>query len=139
MISVMTVRRQDPERMSLKSRGLSPANHGVPGRGGSVGPGHGSTYSSEAEEVVLGLPGGSNNTSPSHTLAGHATSDTSNLDISDRAESNSIWYDEFDSSGLDPADKQKYLDQFQVKINKIKEQIKREQLERDSNVDEYLR
>ena len=50
-----------------------------------------------------------------------------------------IWYDEFDSSGLDPAEKQKYLDQFQVKMNKTKEQIKREQLERDSNVDEYLR
>ena len=123
--------------MSLKSRALSPASHGVPGRGGSVGPGHGSTYSSEAEDGLV-IP--SNNTSPSHTMAGHgATSDTSNLDISDRAESNSIWYDEFDSSGLDPADKQKYLDQFQAKINKIKEQIKREQLERDSNVDEYLR
>ena len=75
----------------------------------------------------------------SHTLAGHARSDTSHLDLSDRGESNSIWYDEFDSSGLDPAEKQKYLDQFQVKINKTKEQIKREQLERDSNVDEYLR
>lgn len=135
----MTFRKQpEPERMSLKSRGLSPATSSRPGRGGSLGPGHaGSTYSSEAEDGLV-IP--SNNTSPSHTMAGHgATSDTSNLDISDRAESNSIWYDEFDSSGLDPADKQKYLDQFQAKINKIKEQIKREQLERDSNVDEYLR
>ena len=51
----------------------------------------------------------SNNTSPSHTLGGGGG----------HGESNSIWYDEFDSSGLDPADKQKYLDQFQVKINKI--------------------
>ena len=111
--------------MSLKSRGLSPATSSRPGRGGSLGPGHaGSTYSSEAEDPG---PGGSNNTSPSHTLAGHARSDTT------------IWYDEFDSSGLDPAEKQKYLDQFQVKMNKTKEQIKREQLERDSNVDEYLR
>jgi len=121
--------------MSLKSRGRSPASTKL--RGGSVGPGQGSTYSSEAE-CEAGMAG-SNNTSPSHTLAGHATSDTSHLDLSDKGESNSIWYDEFDSSGLDPADKQKYLDQFQVKINKTKEQIKREQLERDSNVDEYLR
>ena len=109
--------------MSLKSRGRSPVST-VAGRGLSVGPGQGSTYSSEAEDPG---PGGSNNTSPSHTLAGHARSDTT------------IWYDEFDSSGLDPAEKQKYLDQFQVKMNKTKEQIKREQLERDSNVDEYLR
>ena len=116
----MTVRKPAKDKMSLKSRGRSPA--------------------SEAEEVVPGGPGGpggSNNTSPSHTLAGHARSDTSHLDLSDRGES--IWYDEFDSSGLDPVEKQKYLDQFQVKMNKTKEQIKREQLERDSNVDEYLR
>ena len=125
--------------MSLKSRGRSPASNNV-SRGVSVGPGQGSSYSSEAEEATAGGQlGGSNNTSPSHTLAGHARSDTSHLDLSDRAESNSIWYDEFDSSGLDPAEKQKYLDQFQVKMNKTKEQIKREQLERDSNVDEYLR
>ena len=125
--------------MSLKSRGRSPASNNV-SRGVSVGPGQGSSYSSEAEEAGPGaLLGGSNNTSPSHTLAGQARSDTSHLDLSDRAESNSIWYDEFDSSGLDPAEKQKYLDQFQVKMNKTKEQIKREQLERDSNVDEYLR
>ena len=101
--------------MSMKSRGRSPA----------------SNIASEAEEAGPGGAGGSNNTSPSHTL--------SHLDLSDRGESNSIWYDEFDSSGLDPAEKQKYLDQFQVKMNKTKEQIKREQLERDSNVDEYLR
>ena len=137
----MTVRKPEKERMSLKSRGRSPASN-IVSRGVSVGPGQGSTYSSEAEEAGpggLGGLGGSNNTSPSHTLAGHARSDTSHLDLSDRAESNSIWYDEFDSSGLDPAEKQKYLDQFQVKMNKTKEQIKREQLERDSNVDEYLR
>ena len=53
--------------------------------------------------------------------------------------SNSIWYDEFDSSGLDPVAKQKALDQFQTKINKTKEQIKDEQNSRDENVDEYLR
>ena len=137
----MTVRKPQKATMSLKSRGRSPASN-IVSRGVSVGPGQGSTYSSEAEEAGpggLGGLGGSNNTSPSHTLAGHARSDTSHLDLSDRAESNSIWYDEFDSSGLDPAEKQKYLDQFQVKMNKTKEQIKREQLERDSNVDEYLR
>jgi len=115
-----------------------------------VGPGPGpgsSTYSSEAEDSQALHPGvlavedggpahvhnSSSNTSPSHTLAHHSSLDTGeNL-------SNSIWYDEFDSSGLDPVAKQKALDQFQAKMNKTKEQIKDEQNSRDENVDEYLR
>ena len=137
--------------MSLKSRGRSPGGghgHGGSGharhvdqvtaaRGGSLGPGHaGSSYSSETEEIMLNESRhSSNNTSPSHTLAGHNTS----VDTSHHGESNSIWYDEFDSSGLEPKKKQKALDLFQAKINKTKEQIKEEQNSRDANVDEYLR
>ena len=71
----------------------------------------------------------SNNTSPSHTLGGGGG----------HGESNSIWYDEFDSSGLEPEKKQKALDLFQAKMNKTKEQIKHDQNSRDANVDEYLR
>lgn len=69
----------------------------------------------------------SKNTSPSHTLE------------TGESLSNSIWYDEFDSTGLDPVAKQKALDQFQAKMNRTKEQIKEEQNSRDENVDEYLR
>jgi len=128
--------------MSLKSRGRSPgggggqARHGdTSGRGGSLGPGHaGSSYSSEAEEgggvaLLDDSRQSSNNTSPSHTLGGGGG----------HGESNSIWYDEFDSSGLEPEKKQKALDLFQAKMNKTKEQIKHEQNSRDANVDEYLR
>jgi len=132
----------------MKSRGRSPAPHTRPRdnlRGGSAGPRPGpgsSTYSSEAEDgqVVVHPPlsdeGGlanSSNSSPNHTLAGHASQDQGeNL-------SNSIWYDEFDGSGLDPVAKQKALGQFQAKMNKTREQIKEEQISRDENVDEYLR
>ena len=144
---IMTViSRINRDRMSLKSRGRSPGGHArhdaghsrhvdqVTARGGSLGPGPagpaGSSYSSETEEIMLNESRhSSNNTSPSHTLAGHNTADTSN----------SIWYDEFDSSGLEPEKKQKALDLFQAKINKTKEQIKEEQNSRDANVDEYLR
>jgi len=129
--------------MSMKSRGRSPGGGGHPrhaevaGRGGSLGPGHagaGSSYSSETEEMLLNdSHQGSNNTSPSHTLAGHANTSVN------QGESNSIWYDEFDSSGLAPEKKQKALDIFQAKMNKTKEQIKHEQNSRDANVDEYLR
>lgn len=101
-----------------------------------------STYSSEAEDSQVTHPtlsldevghSNSSNTSPSHTLGHHSSQEAGeNL-------SNSIWYDEFDSSGLDPVAKQKALDQFQAKMNKIKEQIKDEQNSRDENVDEYLR
>merc|ERR1719342_153200 len=137
--------------MSMKSRGRSPGGGGHPrhadvpgahprhtevaGRGGSLGPGHaGSSYSSETEEMLLNdSHQGSNNTSPSHTLAGHANTSHN------QGESNSIWYDEFDSSGLAPEKKQKALDFFQAKMNKTKELIKHEQNSRDANVDEYLR
>ena len=152
----------DRDRMSLKSRGRSPgggggqARHGdTSGRGGSLGPGHagkgqhlkidgftffiktfssGSSYSSEAEEgggvaLLDDSRQSSSNTSPSHTLGGGGG----------HGESNSIWYDEFDSSGLEPEKKQKALDLFQAKMNKTKEQIKHEQNSRDANVDEYLR
>ena len=102
----------------------------------------GSSYSSEAEE---GAGHGShlddsrqssNNTSPSHTLAGHAQAPA---ETSQEGQSNSIWYDEFDSSGLEPEKKKKALDVFQSKMNKTKDQIKQEQNSRDANVDEYLR
>ena len=89
--------------MSMKSRGRSPGGGGHPrhadvpgahprhtevaGRGGSLGPGHaGSSYSSETEEMLLNdSQHGSNNTSPSHTLAGHANTSHN------QGESNSIW------------------------------------------------
>merc|ERR1719348_739614 len=127
--------------MSMKSRGRSPGGGAHPrhtevaGRGGSLGPGHaGSSYSSETEEMLLNdSQHGSNNTSPSHTLAGPANTSHN------QGESNSIWYDEFDSSGLAPEKKQKALDVFQAKMNKTKELIKHEQNSRDANVDEYLR
>ena len=79
--------------MSMKSRGRSPGGGAHPrhtevaGRGGSLGPGHaGSSYSSETEEMLLNdSQHGSNNTSPSHTLAGHANTSHN------QGESNSIW------------------------------------------------
>jgi len=103
---------------------------------GSQGPGPGSTYSSEADDSAVSLQvdephdrlrGNSSNNSPSHTLE------------TGESLSNSIWYDEFDSTGLDPVAKQKALDQFQSKMEKTKQQIKEEQNSRDENVDEYLR
>jgi len=126
----------------MKSRGRSPAPHSRPregasgGRGGSQGPGPGSTYSSEADDSAVNLQvdephdrlrANSSNNSPSHTLE------------TGESLSNSIWYDEFDSSGLDPVAKQKALDQFQAKMERTKQQIKEEQNSRDENVDEYLR
>ena len=87
----------------------------------------GSSYSSEADEGPLldSSRQSSNNTSPSHTL--------------ETGQSNSIWYDELDNSGLEPEKKKKALDVFQSKMNKTKDQIKQEQNSRDANVDEYLR
>jgi len=126
----------------MKSRGRSPAPHSRPregasgGRGGSQGPGPGSTYSSEADDSAVNLQveephdrlrATSSNNSPSHTLE------------TGESLSNSIWYDEFDSTGLDPVAKQKALDQFQAKMERTKQQIKEEQNSRDENVDEYLR
>jgi len=126
----------------MKSRGRSPAPHSRPregapgGRGGSQGPGPGSTYSSEADDSAVNLQveephdrlrANSSNNSPSHTLE------------TGESLSNSIWYDEFDSTGLDPVAKQKALDQFQAKMERTKQQIKEEQNSRDENVDEYLR
>ena len=87
----------------------------------------GSSYSSEAEEgpQLDSSRQSSNNTSPSHTL--------------ETGQSNSVWYDDLDNSGLEPEKKRKALDVFQSKMNKTKDQIKEEQNSRDANVDEYLR
>ena len=80
-----------------------------------------STYSSEAEDSQVTHPtlsldevghSNSSNPPPSHTLGHHSSQEAGeNL-------SNSIWYDEFDSSGLDPVAKQKALDQFQAKMTR---------------------
>jgi len=74
-------------------------------------------------------------TSPSHTTVNPG-------DLSDSI-SHTTWYDhdDLDSSSvvLDPAAKQKAVDQLQKKMSRTKDQIKREQVSKEENVDEYLR
>jgi len=100
----------------------------------STSPTHSSSYLDHSGGVL-------NNTSyldpSSATIGGSGAAS----DRSDTGTSSAIWYDDFDSSirSMDNAAKVKNVSHLLAKIHKTRQKIKDEQVNKESNVDEYLR